>query len=98
MVANRFILTAVALLGFTSLASADHVRGIVVKVDGDAGQITIEARGIGVRGNVMTFTIGKDAQVMVGNQPAALKDVPIGKHVQVTYEGQDGKRLAVLVR
>ena len=43
MLSNRFFLTGVALLGFASLAAADQVRGVVVKVDGATGQLTIEA-------------------------------------------------------
>jgi hypothetical protein len=97
MFANRFVLATVALMGFTSLASAEHVRGVVVKVDGAAGTLTIEARGLGVRGSVLTFTLDKDAQVVLGNQPAGLKDVAVGKRVQVTYETKDGKRVAAMV-
>jgi hypothetical protein len=97
MFANRFVLAAIALVGFTSLASAEHIRGVVVKIDGATGQLTIEARGVGVRGTVLTFTLDKDAQVLLGNQPAALKDVAVGKRVQVTYESKDGKRVAAMV-
>jgi hypothetical protein len=98
MLANRFTLALVALLGWATLASAEHVRGVVVKVDADTGQVTIEARGIGIRGTVFNFTLGKDAQVLNGNQALKLNELQVGKNVQVSYEMQDGKRVALLVR
>jgi hypothetical protein len=98
MLANRFTLVLVALLGCATLASAEHVRGVVVKVDADTGQVTIEARGIGIRGTVFNFTLGKDAQVLNGNQALKLNELQVGKNVQVSYEMQDGKRVALLVR
>jgi hypothetical protein len=97
MHANRLFLATVALLGFASLAAAEQVRGVIVKVDSAAGEITIEARGLGVRGSTLTFTLGKDAQVILGQQAVPLKDVPLGKRVQVTYETKDGKRVAASV-
>jgi len=97
MLANRFLVATVALFGLTSLAAADQVRGIVVNVDSEAGQITIDARGAGMRGATFTFTLGKDAKILLGQQPVPLKDVPVGKRVQVTYETKDGKRVAVHV-
>lgn len=99
MLTNRFTIALLALLAGTSFAAAEQVRGVVVKVDVDGGQLTIEARGAGVRGNVMQFTLGKDAQLFfLGSKAAALKDVPVGKNVQISYESQDGKKIAMLVR
>jgi hypothetical protein len=97
MLANRFVLATVALFGLASVSSADQVRGVVVKVDSEAGQITIEARGAGVRGATFTFTLGKDAKILLGQQAVPLKDVPVGKRAQITFETKDGKRVAVFV-
>lgn len=97
MRAHHLFLATVALLGCTSLAAADQVRGVIVKVDSAAGEITVEARGIGVRGSTLTFTLGKDAQVILGQQAVPLKDVPVGKRVQVTFETRDGKRVAASI-
>ena len=36
--------------------------------------------------------------MLFGKEAAALKEVAVGTHVHVTFEGRDGKRLAVLVR
>lgn len=99
MLRYSFLAAMVCLLTSSTFASADQVRGVVTKVDPQTGQIVIEARGIGVRGTVLTFTLGKDAPVtFIGNKPAGLKDIPVGKNVQITYETQDGKRIAMGVR
>lgn len=99
MLRYSFLAAMVCLLTSSTFAPADQVRGVVTKVDPQTGQIVIEARGIGVRGTVLTFTLGKDAPVtFIGNKPADLKDIPVGKNVQISYETQDGKRIALGVR
>ena len=78
-------------------APAAEIRGIVIKVSSDKHELTLEARGRGLRGRVLTFTLNKDTQVLVGGQPGQLTELTTGKRVRVVYENQGGDRVAVLI-
>lgn len=97
MFANRCFLAVFCLLMGTAWASAEQVRGVISKVDAEQKELVIEGRGIGVRGAVIRFSLGKDTQILFGRQAGAIGDLSVGKQVNVSFETQDGKRVAVTI-
>ena len=83
------------LLGLT--AQAAEVRGIVLKTDSEKNQMTIEGRGLGVRGAVLTFQLDKDTPIQAGRKPVKLSDLTPGRRVRVAYEMRGDRRVALLV-
>ena len=53
-------------------AQAADVRGVVLKVDAEKNQLTIEGRGLGVRGAIMAIQLDKNTQIQAGGFSAAL--------------------------
>jgi hypothetical protein len=87
---------------FTSLllsltASAAEIRGVILKVDAEKNQVTIEGRGLGVRGAIMTFQLDKDTQIQVVRKPAKVADLSPGRRVRVAYEFHGDQRIALLI-
>jgi hypothetical protein len=78
-------------------ASAAEVRGVIVKADGDKNQLTIEGRGLGVRGAIMTFQIDKETQIQAGHKPLKMADLITGRRVRITYELQGDRRVALVI-
>src|ERR1700752_4648743 len=83
------------LLALPSLAA--EFRGVIVKADPDTKQLTIEGRGLGVRGMILTFHLDKDSQIQIGRRPAAAADLSPGRRVRVTYELHGDRRVALLI-
>lgn len=75
-------------------AAAEEVRGVIEKVDADKGELTIDARGRGVRGLVMSFALVKDTQVVFGRQEAAVADLKPGARAVIVYDTKNGRRIA----
>ena len=88
-------LFASLLLGLT--AGAAEFRGIILKADLEKHQVTVEGRGLGVRGVIMTFQLEKDTQIQVGRKPVQRADLVPGRRVRVAYELQGDRRIALLV-
>jgi len=97
MFARNSLLSFVAILVLPLAAFAAEIRGVVTSVDANKQELTIETRGLGVRGMSMTFVLDKGAQVMMGQQAAGLGDLAPGKRVVLTYETKDGKNVAIRV-
>jgi hypothetical protein len=90
-------LSLFASLLFGLAAPAAEVRGIVVKTDAEKNQLTIEGRGLGLRGAILTFQLDKDTLIQAGRKPAAMADLSAGRRVRVTYELQGDRRVALLI-
>jgi hypothetical protein len=91
-------LAAALLLG--GLAAADEIRGVIVKTDADLKEFTLEARGRGLRGKTLLFHFDKDTEIRDSKKPGKVADLTAGRRVVVTYETQDGQRVAsrIIVR
>jgi Domain of unknown function (DUF5666) len=96
MSTQNCILSLFAGLLLSMAASAAEVRGIILKVDTE-NQLTIEGRGLGVRGAIMTFQLDKDTQIQMGRKPATAADLSSGRRVRVTYEIQGHRRVALVI-
>jgi hypothetical protein len=68
-------------------AFAGDIRGVIVRVDLDRHEVQVEGRGLGKRGLGMTFTLGKDTQVLFGREAGDLSDLNPGRRVRVVYDG-----------
>jgi hypothetical protein len=88
-------LFASLLLGHPSLAA--EFRGVILKADPETKQLTIEGRGLGVRGMILTFHMDKDSQIQLGRKPATAADLSPGRRVRVTYELHGDRRVALLI-
>jgi hypothetical protein len=78
-------------------ASAAEIRGVIVKTDAAKNQLTIEGRGLGVRGAVVTFQLDKDTQIQAGRKLATLTDLTPGGRVRVVYDFRGDQRMALLI-
>ena len=83
----RSVLLALFSLLVCGPAFAGDIRGVIVRVDLDRHEVQIEGRGLGRRGGGMTFTLGKDTQVLFGREAGNLSDLTPGRRVRVVYEG-----------
>ncbi len=72
-----YLLAAVLLacVVFSAAVAAESVVGIVTAVDAKAGTITVTVRGEKSRDD-KTYTLAKDAKILVNDQPKKLEDVP----------------------
>jgi hypothetical protein len=69
----------------------------VTKVDPGKNEFVVDARGRGLRGVPMTFSVGKDARIQAARQTVQLSDLQQGTRVLVKYEMQNGQRTALAV-
>ncbi len=97
MITRTNILSVLALLLFAWSAPAAEVRGIIVKADPDRKEFSIEARGKGMRGAVLSFQVDRDTQIRKGKEAGTMADLSSGERVRVVYEADQGRRVAVLV-
>src|SRR5437016_4639031 len=79
------------------MAPAADVRGVVLKVDADKNQVTIEGRGLGVRGAIMIIQLDKNTQIQAGGKSASVADLAAGTRVRVTYDVQGEQRVALRI-
>src|SRR5262249_15095767 len=97
MSAKSCFLSLIATLFLSLTAVATELRGVILKVDAEKNQLTVEGRGLGVRGLTLTFALDKDVQILAGRKPAKLADLTPGRRVRVTYELQGERRVALLI-
>lgn len=83
------------LLGLT--ASAAEIRGVVIKADAAKNQLTIEGRGLGVRGVIVTLQLDQGTQIQINRKPAGVADLSPGRRVRVVYDFQGDQRVALLI-
>jgi len=91
---NRFVLATLVVVLFGGRVAAEEIRGIIDQVDPAKGELTIEARGRGVRGLVMSFILTKDTQVHFGRQEAMVADLKPGARAVILYDTNNGRRIA----
>lgn len=76
-------------------ASAEEIRGVIVRVDLERGELQVEGRGIGRRGLAMSFTLNKGTQVLFGREPGALSDLAPGKRIRVVFESPGRRAISL---
>jgi hypothetical protein len=94
VICRRFVLAGLAVVLLGGRLAAEEVRGVIEKVDPAKGELTIEARGRGVRGLAMSFVLAKDTQVRFGRQEAAVADLKPGARAVILYDSNNGRRIA----
>jgi hypothetical protein len=97
MSAKCHALSFVIVLATGLTASAVEVRGVLIRVDPEKKEITLDGRGRGARGVPFTFTLAADCKVLFGSQPGEPADLDAGRRVRVHYEMQNGRPVAVVV-
>ena len=96
MNAKRLLLALSVSLLCSLAASAAEIRGVVVKVQPDKKEFTLE-RGLGLRRTQFTFSTTAETKILLGDQPGSLNDLGPGKRVRVVYEVRDNTSFAQLV-
>jgi hypothetical protein len=94
---NSILVLVLALAG-AAPATADEIRGVVVRVDLDRHELQIEGRGLGKRGLALSFALGKDTKVEFGREEGTLGELNPGRRVRVSFDVQGGTRRALKVR
>lgn len=97
MTALRFSLSLVTGLVLIAAASADEARGRIIQIDPDKKQLRLEVRRP-LRRAVLDLKIDAKTQILIGGQPAALKDLAPGRRIRVVFEPRDGKPVAQMIR
>ena len=97
MGAKTCSLSLFASLLFSLTSPAAEIRGIILKVDAEKNQLTIEGRGLGVRGLIMTFQLDKDTRVQFGRKPAQVADLSPGRRVRVVHDSSGERPKALLI-
>jgi len=92
--------SSAALIVFLPIGalSASEVRGVIIKADDKSHEVTLEARGKGMRGAVLKFVTNADTRVRLGKQPAGFGDLTPGKRVRVLYEEREGQLVAFSIQ
>src|SRR5262249_40040689 len=93
----RFFLTTFVLLTGSLPAPAAEVRGTVSKIDLARKELVLDGRGPGVRGQVLTFALTPETQVLFGRQAGQLSDLAVGKRVRVGLETPTGQAVALVI-
>jgi hypothetical protein len=97
MATRIYPLTLIMVVGVAGLAHGAEVRGVIGKLDNEKKELLVDLRGVGLRGTSMTFGLAPDVKITVGDKPGTMADLATGKRVRVTYEEQNGKRVATSV-
>jgi hypothetical protein len=94
---RQFVLASLVLWLAGGLASADEVRGVIVKVDAEKKEVLVEVRSPRARGLAMTFTVDGETRIQIGHRPAGLVDLQAGERMRLRYESRDGRRIALSI-
>jgi hypothetical protein len=94
MRAKNCALSLLAVMLFAGGAAAAEIRGVVVRVNAAKKELAIEGRGKGVRGMVINFAFNDDTQILIDKQPGKAADLVPGKRVRVSFDVEDGRRVA----
>lgn len=96
MIAFRISLSMMAGFVVTAAVLADEVRGRIVQVDPDKKEIRLEMRR--PQRGVLDVKIDAKTQILIGGQPATLKDLTPNRRIRVVFEARDGKPVAQVIR
>src|SRR2546426_8937630 len=94
MFTKSYAFSLLACLVLALTASAAEIRGIIIKADAGTNELTVEGRGRGVRGKMITFRLDAKTDIRVGTQPGRVADLVSGKRVRISYELQGSDRVA----
>ena len=87
-------LTVILILP-AALAAAD-VRGYIVSVDVNKGEVVLDK--VKPKKADTTFTVTDKTPVLYGKTPGAVKDLPLGRLVTVEFDERDGRRVVTMIR
>jgi hypothetical protein len=96
MTVFRIFLGLMTGLVLTATIVADEARGRIVQVDPDKKEIRLEMRR--PQRGVLDVKIDAKTQILIGGQPAALKDLAPNRRIRVVFEQRDGKPVAQVIR
>src|SRR5262245_1148486 len=91
---KRLVLALALNLLVALPATADHVRGVISKVDLDKKEVLVEVRGLRQRGDLVLVFLTPETEVRVGLKAGQAGDLATGKRVNGPFDLRDGKRLA----
>jgi hypothetical protein len=94
---NAKCLAIAVLILVAGRASAEEVRGIIVKVDPDKKQLVLEGKNRGFKGMVLHLKVRDDTEILVGRKPAKLADLVAGKRARVLFETQGNEPVALRI-
>ena len=97
MSATRYTLALMVGLSVAGTATAAEARGVIARLDLEKNELLLDGRGA-LRGEAMTFVVGKETQVLFGREAGELADLSVGKRVRVTYEMRGDKPVALVIR
>jgi hypothetical protein len=97
MSTRLYFLVGVTALLLGGVSLAEEMRGVIIQVRPDQGEVVVEGRGRGVRGMNFTFLIDPNTRIQAGRQATRLENLPVGKHARVAYEDRDGVRVALTI-
>jgi Cu/Ag efflux protein CusF len=96
MKAPQILVGLVTTLILPAALSAAEVRGVIAIVDLPKGELVLDK--VKPRTADATYRVTDKTQVFFGKEPGQLKDVPSGRHVNVEFEEQDGRRLVTVLQ
>ena len=96
MIAQRISLGLATGLLFVTAAVAEEARGRIIQIDPDKKEIRLETRRP-VRG-VLDVKIDAKTEILIGGQPATLKDLAPNRRIRIVFEQRDGKAVAQVIR
>jgi hypothetical protein len=97
MTALRFSFCLATGLVLAAAASADEVRGLILRIDPEKKAIRLETRRP-MRGGVLDLKVDANTQIFIGGQPAKLNDLAPGRRIRVVFQPRDGKPVAQVIR
>jgi hypothetical protein len=86
------------LLLVAAAAPAAEIRGIISRIDPARKDLVLDARGIGVRGTVLTFTLADSVSISDGTNALKATELAPGQHIRIVYEVRDGKNVITSIR
>lgn len=96
MTAFRSFLGLMTGLVLTATVVADEARGRIVQVDPDKKEIRLEMRR--PQRGILDVKIDAKTQILIGGQPAELKDLAPNRRIRIVFEQRDGKPVAQVIR
>lgn len=88
------VLALALLMGLTSAARADEVKGKIQKVTADKNEFVVTDKD----GKDLTFRMDENAKIRLNDQDKRLADLKKGDEVTVTYKRQGTQLVATQIR
>lgn len=97
MTAHRFSLALATGLLFVTATAAEEVRGRIIRIDPDKKEIRL-ATLRPQRGGILDVKIDAKTEILIGGQPATLKDLAPNRLVRIVFQRRDGQAVAQGIR